>query len=76
MQITITRTLQDNEQNEIRLEVNGVEIGRGEINPSDIDNYNNLKVYVSSPEHKMPPERYQNFYWKIYRTIILQLENI
>ena len=52
MQITITRTLQDDGQNEIRLDVNGVEIGRGEINSSDIDNYNNLKVYVSSPEHK------------------------
>ena len=52
MQITITRTLQDDGQNEIRLEVDGAEIGRGEINSSDLHNYNNLKVYVSSPEHK------------------------
>ena len=52
MQITITRTLQDDGQNEIRLEIDGAEIGRGEINSADLANYNNLKVYVSSPEHK------------------------
>ena len=52
MQITITRTVQDDGQNEIRLEIDGAEIGRGEINSVDLVNYNNLKVYVSSPEHK------------------------
>jgi len=51
-QITITRTVQDDGENEIRLEINGVEIGRGEINFSKIENYNNMKVYVSSPEQK------------------------
>ena len=51
-QITITRTVQDDGENEIRLEINGVEIGRGEINSSKIENYNNMKVYVSSPEQK------------------------
>lgn len=51
MQITITRTLQDDGQSEVRLEVDGAEICRGEINATDLVDYNNLKVYLSSPDH-------------------------
>ena len=42
MQITITRTVQDDGQNEIRLEIDGAEIGRGEINSVDLVNYNTV----------------------------------